>query len=107
FEDIDAFKEAITSGEFPGTPNAQLFEFLKTIDADLSTAVNESAANTDSEKVDDLDKAVTERLAELLQDLYPNDIVSQGSGNNYTITITGTDYEWGVTSGGDLSFDAA
>ena len=107
FDDIAAFKEAISSGEFPGTPDNKLIFFLSIMDADLNTALDKISENTDPTKTEGLEEDVTERLAELLQALYPNDIVSEEGGNTYTVSINGTDYEWGIPEGGDPTLGAA
>ncbi|MDL1872796.1 hypothetical protein FBR05_11430 [Deltaproteobacteria bacterium PRO3] len=106
-ETIEEFKDLIPD-KFPGAPDNKLINLLIMLDPQgLGKAVSDVAATHDPEDDAKLNKAVTESLMALLGPLYPNDIVTIGTGNDYSFKITGTTYEWGVDGSGNATLSEA
>ncbi|MGH9896526.1 MAG: hypothetical protein ACREA0_31905, partial [bacterium] len=79
YDDMKELNQAVKDGEFPppGGPTTQLIDFLMTLDEELYEKVQKATVDGDSETVDVDDcVAANERLAALLQILFPDENLS-------------------------------
>ncbi|MFO1462888.1 MAG: hypothetical protein U1F66_03865 [bacterium] len=92
FEKIEDFKKALKDGSFPGAlADPKFGEFLYILDKEIQTAWQKPGIDG---------QGVTNRIAELIQILMPNEIVSALSdtkeGYEGSFSVTGKRYNWHV-----------
>ncbi|MFO1462298.1 MAG: hypothetical protein U1F66_00830 [bacterium] len=100
YKSVSDLKKAIEKGEFPGTPNDQLIDFLRILDPDLNKqakSLSDLIPTGNTSKIKSARDAVQKRLADLVQALMPNAIVSTTTPKNAIgggLVIDGKTYEW-------------